>query len=223
MRKEIRYEINYKEYKYIQAVLKSIMARDRNSKPNGEYEIKTVYFDNYRHEIQNNKKEDINSVNKYRIRMYNNQEDSIFLERKTNENGYILKEKIPITKKDVINILDGNYKEIFDKDKILKMDLYLNIILRHMRPELIMSYKRIAYADDVSKARITIDRDVRSTTNLKKFFEKIPAQYNKKYILEIKYEKYLPDYIKDIVVGIKNKKTTKSKYRTEIEKYNFEG
>lgn len=223
MRKETRYIINYAEYKYLQSILKSIMCRDKNSKQNGEYEIKTIYFDNYLHEIQKKKKDDINSVSKYRIRMYNNQEDSIFIERKTNENGFIKKEKVHITKNDVINILNGNYREIFDEGKRLKMDLYLDIILKHMRPALIISYKRVAYTDDISKVRITIDRDIRSTTDYRKFWEEIPAQYNNKYILELKYEKYLPDYIKDIITGIKGKKTTKSKFINQLEKYNYEG
>lgn len=223
MRKEIKYTINYSEYKYIQLTLGSVMQRDVNSKLNGEYEVKTIYFDNYKHEIQNNKKEDINSVNKYRIRMYNNKEESIFLERKTNENGFIKKEKIPINKNDVINILNGNYKEIYDEEKKLKMDMYLNLILKHMRPEIIISYKRTAYTDDISKTRITIDRDLRSTKNFNNFFREIPSQYNSSYILEIKYETYLPDYIKNIISGISKKIPTKSKFMKEIEKYNFKG
>lgn len=223
MRKEIKYTINYSEYKYIQLILGSIMQRDKNSKQNGEYEVKTIYFDNYKHDIENSKKEDINSVNKYRIRMYNNKEESIFLERKTNENGFIKKEKIPINKNDVINILNGNYKEIYDEKKTLKMDMYLNLILKHMRPAIIISYKRVAYTDEISKTRITIDRDLRSTTNCGNFFKEIPSRYNSSYILEIKYETYLPDYIKDIISAINKKIPTKSKFMKEIEKYNFEG
>ena len=72
MRKEIRYSINYAEYQNIMNLLKIVMAKDRNAKQDGTYKIKTMYFDNYHKEVQINKKNDINLVHKYRLRMYNN-------------------------------------------------------------------------------------------------------------------------------------------------------
>ena len=105
MRKELKYEISYNEYRNIQQILDIILKKDKHSSSNGEYNIRTIYFDNHLHEIENNKINDINAVKKYRIRMYNNDEDAIFLERKSNENEYIEKIKQKITKQDVVNIL----------------------------------------------------------------------------------------------------------------------
>lgn len=218
MRKEIKYEIGYSEYRQIKQILETCMKKDLNAGKRGIYKVKTIYFDNYLQEVQKNKKDDINSVNKYRIRMYNDNEKSIFLERKTNENGYILKVKEPITKKDAINIIEGRYKEILEDKPSLKTEIYLNIILKQLRPVLLIEYERMAFVDDISGVRVTIDSKINSTTDCNKFFGKIETKNNNKYILEIKYNKYLPDYIKNIVINIEGKRKGKSKFINGIEK-----
>lgn len=223
MRKEIKYEINYEQYKNIQQILKIVIKKDKNSNENAEYSVKTMYFDNYRHEIENDKKNDINAIKKYRIRMYNNNETDIFLERKTNENGYILKEKEKIKKEDVENILNGDYKNILDENSNLKTELYLKMNLKQFRPVLVIQYDRIAYLDEISKARITLDRNIKSTINCNKFFEEIESTTDGKYILEVKYEKFLPKYMKEIITDIKNKRIESSKFINELEKRKYRG
>ena len=209
MRKEIKYAIDRIEYSQIQQILNVIMKKDKNSKEIGTYKVRTIYFDNYIHEMQNDKKNDINAVRKYRIRMYNNEDEKIFLERKTNENDFIKKVKHQIKKEDVRNILQGKYKDILDENETLKMEFYLNINLKQIRPVLLVEYEREAFVDEISKVRITIDKNIKSTTNCNKFFDKIEEREGNKYILEIKYEKYLPDYINNIVKNIKGKKIEK--------------
>lgn len=224
MRKEVKYVIDYSEYKQIQQVLEICMKKDINANKKGTYNIKTIYFDNYFQEIQKNKKNDINSVDKYRIRMYDNKETSIYLEKKTNENGYIKKIKEQINKNDVINILDGRYNEILEENPSLKTEMYLNIILKMLRPALLIEYERMAFADDLSGVRITIDKEIKSTIDCNSFFKTIEGTSNNKYILEVKYNKYLPDYIKNIVINIKRKRRGKSKFISEMEKHkNFGG
>lgn len=222
MRKEIKYQINYREYRYILRLLEIITKKDKNSNEHGEYKIRTMYFDNYKHEIQNNKKNDINSIDKYRIRMYNNQDEKVFLERKTNENGYIKKEKENINKQYVVDILNGNYENLIEENSKLKTELYLKINLKQFRPIIIIEYKRKAFIDELSKVRITLDKGIKSTTNCNKFFEEIETLPSKNvYILEIKYEKYLPEYIKNIIINIEDKKMSKSKFSSELKKKSF--
>ena len=56
MRKEIKYVIDYSEYKQIQQILEICMKKDINANEKGTYKIKTIYFDNYLQEIQKNKR-----------------------------------------------------------------------------------------------------------------------------------------------------------------------
>ena len=223
MRKEIRYSIKYPEYIQLKQILEVIMKKDENSMINGKYEVKTIYFDNYRNEMQNDKKNDINSVNKYRIRMYNNNEESIFLERKCNENGNIKKIKQKIERKEVEDILNGKYKNLLEENASLKIELYLQMQLKQLRPIFLIGYERIAFVDEISNTRITIEDNIKSTINCNRFFDKIEGVSKNNYILEVKYEKYIPDYIKNVISNLKNKEIVKSKFRNETEKYQIWG
>lgn len=223
MRKELKYEVSYEESRNIINVLDMLFPRDKHSNEDGEYTIKSIYFDNHLHEIENDKENDINSVKKYRIRMYNNDDSTLYLERKSNENGYIYKVKQKITRQDVENILNGNYKELLENGETLKTELYIKMLLKQFRPTIIIEYKRTAYRDELSKASITIDRCIRSIQDCKKFFdEDIQTEPGKKYILEVKYENYIPEYIRNIVTNLENKKIAKAKFITHIKKYNKE-
>lgn len=221
MRKEIRFEISYSEYQNLKQFLNIILKKDENSMMSGEYSIKTIYFDNCYRKIENDKKNDINSVYKYRIRMYNNNDKNIFLERKTNENGYIKKIKEKIPKKDVIGLLNGRFENLLTENESLKTELYLKMQLEFFRTSLLIEYIREAWVDKISNARITIDKELKSTTNCTKFFDEIKSIPKEKYILEVKYDKYLPDYILNIIQTVKGKKVTRSKFLNEVIKYSY--
>ena len=94
------------------------------------------------------------------------------------------------------------------------------LILKQYRPTIIVDYIRTAYRDEKLKASITIDKEIKSTKDCSKFFEEIETQKSQKYILEIKFEKYLPEYMKNIITNIENKKIAKSKFMTQLKKYN---
>ena len=84
MRKEIKYILDLQEFNKIRNVLDKTMQKDIHSDCTGEYIVRTVYFENYLHETINNKKMNLNNISKYRIRMYQNNDRFLSLERKTN-------------------------------------------------------------------------------------------------------------------------------------------
>lgn len=223
MRREIKYLITYSEYKRIKQILEKCMKKDFHANKEGIYIIRTMYFDNYLREIQTDKINDINAVHKYRIRIYDNDETNIFIERKTNINDYIQKIKERVQKKDVINIIEGKYSELLDENSKLKTELYLNIILKQLRPIMLIEYNRMAFVEDNLNVRVTIDREIKSTTNINCFFKNVEGITKEKYILEIKYNEYLPEYIQNILINLR-KTREKSKFMNEINKHaNFGG
>ena len=100
MRKEFKYEISYEDYIKLIELLDKVLKRDRYSNKNGEYSIRNIYFDILQDEKDNRK-----ITKRYRIRMYNKNEENIFLEKKSSEKGFVEKNKSKISKKDVENIL----------------------------------------------------------------------------------------------------------------------
>ena len=101
MRKELKYEILYEDYIKLVELLDSVIKRDKYSNEKGEYSIRSIYFENLQKENSNRK-----ITKRFRIRMYNKDKESIYLERKRNYNGLVEKDKYKITMEDVINILD---------------------------------------------------------------------------------------------------------------------
>ena len=91
------------------------------------------------------------------------------------------------------------------QDETLKTEFYLNIILKQYRPEIIIQYIRKAYKDKISDARITIDREIKTTKDCKRFFDDFDASYSENYILEIKYGEKMSDTVKMIMKKVKKR------------------
>ena len=115
----------------------------------------------------------------------------------------------------------GRYKEVFEQGETLKTEFYINLVLKQYRPAIIIDYIRTAYRDEISKASITLDRNIKSTQNCYQFFDKFKAEESKKYVLEIKYDNYIPEYIKNIIRNIEGKKVTRAKFISQTEKYKW--
>lgn len=115
MRKEFKYEITYEDYIKLIELLDKVLKRDRYSNKNGEYSIRNIYFDILQDEKDNRK-----ITKRYRIRMYNKNEENIFLEKKSSEKGFVEKNKFKISKKDVENILSRKLQYIDRKKRKFK-------------------------------------------------------------------------------------------------------
>ena len=220
MRKEIKYILDLQEFNKIRNVLDKTMQKDIHSDCTGEYIVRTVYFENYLHETINNKKMNLNNISKYRIRMYQNNDRFLSLERKTNCNGIIKKESEIIDKELVEKLLKGEFYDLLDKSTILKNALYLQMAIKQYRAFIIVEYTRLAYMDSKSNVRITIDRNIKSSINCEKFFEKdIQGISSNEMVLEVKYSQYMPEYIKDILKILDKQQKANSKYINETMKY----
>ncbi|MBR6542804.1 MAG: VTC domain-containing protein, partial [Anaerotignum sp.] len=64
--------------------------------------------------------------------------------------------------------------------------------------------------------RITFDRDIRSSRNVKAFFNKelptIPVLTDGKCIMEVKYDDFLPDVVSRTILTAKNREQAYSKF-----------
>lgn len=222
MRREIKYKLDLYEASSLEKVLDKVLSKDSNADSNGEYVVKTIYFENYLGEITNDKKRKINNISKYRIRMYQNDSKSIFLERKTNCSGIIKKESEKISKNYVDKLLKGDLYHVSDSESLLKTSLYLQMILKHLRPFIIIEYNRKAYVDEMSNTRITLDRNIKSTLDCESFFANSYNESIDNYvILEVKYERFVPSFIKDLLKALDKNQISNSKFENEMLKINI--
>lgn len=206
-RHEVKQRINNLEMIIINDRIKNIMHLDEHT-INGEYEITSLYFDT---QEDKSLKENLNGISKrskYRIRYYNDNLNDIFLEKKCKESSLGYKLQTRINKEDVLKIINGNVEEISTKDNLL-IELLYKIKYETLKPKTIVKYKRIPYIYEAGNVRVTFDYDIRTSININEFLKDkqlyIPIKDNT-YIMEVKWDNYLPDIIKDLILikGLNN-------------------
>lgn len=194
--------------------LRAIARRDKHGGKDGRYLIKSLYFDNCYDKALGEKERGVDKREKFRIRYYNNDPSFIRLEKKSKINGYCLKQTSPITKEQVMSIIHGDIQWMKSSESELINELWAKMNYQLLRPKSIVAYEREAYVYKPGNVRVTIDSNVRGSNNINAFFscdEPFIKLYNK-IILEVKWDEFLPQIIRD-VVQLRNVKTNNfSKY-----------
>ena len=102
------------------------------------------------------------------------------------------------------------------EDGDLKKKLYASIQLSHYQPVQIVEYERIAMVERNGNVRVTFDRNIGGTNQIHTFFNEIlpitPALPVGMHILEVKYDEFLPNPIKEVLNSISLNRVSFSKY-----------
>ena len=200
-RHELKQEISYIDMLALRQRLKAVMKNDSHA-TNGKYEIRSLYFDNLNDKALREKIDGVNIREKFRIRYYNGDTSLIKLEKKSKINGLCRKESVNLTVEQTKAIINGDYKWMAESDEVLIRELYLKMKQEGLRPKTIVDYIREPFVFEAGNVRITLDYDIRTGLNSTDFLNDscitIPVA-NNPIILEIKWDEYLPDIIKDII------------------------
>ena len=97
-RHEYKYYINYGDYIVLRQRLRAVLQSDSHADENGEYHIRSLYFDNYSDKALREKLDGVNIREKFRIRYYNHDLNVNLLEKKSKINGLCNKQSVNITK-----------------------------------------------------------------------------------------------------------------------------
>ena len=215
-RHELKHYINFSDYISIKSRLRSIMHIDKNANENNEYKIRSLYFDNVYDKALMEKVIGIPKRDKFRIRFYNDNHEFIRLEKKSKIRGLCLKDSEKITKEECEKIINGDIEFLRDSNKKLFIDLYSEIKGNLLRPRTIVDYTREAYIYPIGNVRITFDKSIRTGLNNINMFDKnlptIETIDNKYIVLEVKFDEFLPQIIRDIIQVKERRATSISKY-----------
>jgi len=96
LRHEMKYLITYRDYYLLRSRLEKVMKRDKNSGEDG-YFIRSLYFDDIYDSCYLEKEDGVGRRRKYRIRIYNLDDDVIKFEIKDKFDSYISKSSATIT------------------------------------------------------------------------------------------------------------------------------
>ena len=214
-RVEQKYIITEEKLAYLKYKLEQVMRYDEHVIDN-QYRIRSLYFD----DMLNSYLEDNESGNdfreKYRIRTYNNEHDKIHLEIKIKERGSTGKVKEELTKEECFSLMHRKSWSLKENDGNVKRKLYALMVMKRMQPVQIVEYDRIPFVEEKGNVRVTFDKNIVGSGEVTAFFDDIlpgiPLLPTGQHILEVKYDEFLPDYIKQILNEVHVTKTAFSKY-----------
>ena len=215
-RHEFKYIINYTQLETLLFRLPSIMVKDPHTDSTGMYEVRSLYFDDFYNSCFYENENGTDPREKFRIRIYNASADRISLELKRKESGMTLKRSCPICSEQVTQLITGSQLLYQEQMHPLLRKLYTLQETKGMHPKVIVEYDRIPFVCKDGNVRVTLDMNIRASTSLERFFDAhtmarpfMPVGYN---LLEVKYDQFLPDYIKRTVQMKGLRQTAFSKY-----------
>lgn len=213
-RHEHKLNINYSDYMQLSSKLRHIADFDENASDDGSYIIRSLYFDNYADKAVIEKLSGASRREKFRIRFYNNDPSFIRLEKKSKANRLCYKKNAPITLAQCEGILDGNLGLLKESGQALMMELYTKMHYQNLRPRTIVDYKRETYVYPAGNVRITFDSNIRTSNNAGGLFnpELVTIPAANAIVLEIKYDGFIPEIIRQLVRVDSRNETEFSKY-----------
>ena len=213
-RHELKHYINVADYAQLRMRLRTVAKLDENAGEDGRYKIRSLYFDNYSDKAVVEKLSGLSRREKFRWRYYNNDLSFIRLERKSKANRLSYKESAAVTAEQCVAVLSGDYDCLKVPEAPLLMELYTKIRYQNLRPRNIVEYRREAYIYRTGNVRITFDGNIRTSNSVTGFLNPnlvtIPAAGMT--IMEIKYDGFLPDIIRDLLQIGWRSQTEFSKY-----------
>jgi len=181
--------------------LRAMMMPDAHA-VNGQYEIRSLYFDNLDDKALREKLDGVNIREKYRIRLYNNDPSIIHLERKFKHGGLGYKDSANLTRSQAQAIACGDVEWMADSSDDVILGFYTRIKNEGLSAKVIVDYTREPFVFAPGNVRVTLDYNIRTGLGCTDFLNPacvtVPIK-DSPCILEVKWDNYLPDVIRDAV------------------------
>ncbi len=205
MRHELKYVITPIQYQLLRGRLCPLMKRDEHAGEDGNYFIRSIYFDSPDVVTLAEKESGVDNRKKYRIRYYENVPAYSFLECKSKKGTRISKESIQLTEQEMENLLAGKVPDLENRRATVLEDLAVLMKTKRFAPAIVVDYLREAYVYDVSNVRITFDKELagrkpKDCLQANRYLSNILQPGD--MVLEVKYDEYLPTHIAEVLSSI---------------------
>ena len=203
LRHELKYFISPHQHYLLSHALDRVLERDPNGDANNEYHIRSLYFDTVYEDALFDKLAGVQDRNKYRIRIYNFSDRVIKMECKTKFGTLISKRSISIPRDLAEQLIAGDPAGLENTRSGLLNDVYREMTVNLLRPVVLVDYVREAYLHPAEEVRITFDKQLRTGMRSTDLFNPevptVPPFDHGEMILEVKYNRSLPPYIRDLL------------------------
>lgn len=200
-RHEVKHEISPSDMITLRQRLRAVASPDLNA-VDGKYFIRSLYFDNLCDKALREKIDGVNRREKFRIRFYNGDTSVIHLEKKSKLNGLGSKQTALISSAEAQAIADGKTEWMAESSEELVRELYVKMRGEGLAPKTIVDYTREPFVFPAGNVRVTIDYDIRSGLFGTDFLNPdcLTVSATDSIILEVKWDSFLPDIIRDAVL-----------------------
>lgn len=214
-RQEIKYILPIEKLSVLQSKLDGVMERDSYGN-RGEYMVRSQYYDSIRDEDLYDNLNGVMEKRKIRIRIYDAEAMDAKLEYKCKSGSGGRKLSMSIKRQEAIWLEQGKWEWMLDRSEELAGYLYGKAVREIYVPRTIVEYQRLAYTSPVSNTRITFDTRIRGTINPYGLFgsnqQYVPLMEQDLGVLEVKFDHFLPNYLRRILDCIDSLSEANSKY-----------
>lgn len=200
-RHEVKHEISKHDMLILRQRLRAVMKPDSHA-VNGQYEVRSLYFDNLADKSLREKLDGVNIREKFRIRLYNNDRSMIFLQRKFKHGDLGYKNTAILTPEQAQAIADGDTGWMSDSVNAVILCFYASIVSEGLKAKVIVDYTREPFIFAPGNVRVTLDYNIRTGMGCTDFLNPscvtIPIK-DSPCVLEVKWDNYLPTVIRDAI------------------------
>ncbi len=216
-RSELKYYLNDIQTEGLQHQLSQFMHLDMHAKSQIGYRVRSLYFDSIDDECLYQKQSGILQREKVRLRTYGETNtDTVKFEIKQKHGQLVRKDSVVIDKLDAEAICSGNYSILLNYENPVLDRIYSKFLSRAYSAKVIVEYNRVALTLPYNNIRITFDKNLRTNINHLNLFSQVkdsmPVVLEGKQILEVKFDQFLPGFIKKVISGVNAERMAISKY-----------
>lgn len=215
-RSELKYYINPMDAVTLAARLRHALQPDPYNSSDGGYTVRSLYFDSIDDRCLAEKQGGFPNRKKYRLRIYDIDDRTAKFEIKSKHNNQISKRSVSISRASADAIAQGEYGELLKYDHPMLEQVYATFVGGKFQPKVLVEYQRDAYLFNPFNVRITIDKHLRcSTSNLSLFAGSshlVPVIESGNFVLEVKFDQVLPDFIRHLLQLPRAERMAISKY-----------
>ena len=193
-RHELKYLIDEVTFQHLYFSLRTVLHGDTHANSRGSdglrgYRIRSLYFDDPYHSAVFEKLAGVDNRHKFRIRIYNDRDLDMHLEKKTKRNSLCRKDSCRLTRAQVDSLLAGDPEVLLENraagpvdglampmaestaasvasqhalqsEMDLLLEFYAAIRTRVLRPAVLVDYERLPLGWPDGNVRITFDRNL---------------------------------------------------------------
>ena len=214
-REEKKFLISLPEALQISSRLSQVMPEDAHNGIHG-YRIRSLYFDTIDDTDYYEKAAGVELRRKLRLRCYDPAADFAMLEMKQKQGTSQLKRSLRVTREDAQALTHGDYAPLLRYPQSFAAECYALMHSQCYRPKTIVEYDRKAFIAKENEIRITFDSRIVSVESC---FDLFSPRLNMNpvldpycVVLEVKYNGFLLDYLRELINSVDRSELSVSKY-----------